>query len=116
MAESFGFLLDTAIRRFDAVCTRHAGRIPPGQADARMLASRRRLLVDRAFADDWIVSDERADQVEATIAALEAPTTESDEATRLDRFALLVLAALERRRPERLARDAMDMPLTVELL
>lgn len=116
MAESFGFLLDTAIRRFDVVCSRHARRDPPGRADARMLASRRRLLVERAFADDWVVSDERASQVEATIADLEAPTTESDEATRLDRFALLVLTALERRRPERLARDALDMPLTVEML
>jgi hypothetical protein len=116
MAESFGFLLDTAIRRFDAVCTRHARRSPPGSADARMLASRRRLLVERAFADDWVVSDERARDVEATIAMLEAMTTEADEATRLDRFALQVLTALERRRPERLARDALDMPLTVEML
>jgi hypothetical protein len=116
MAETFGFLLDTAIRRFDAVCTSHARRTPPGTADTKMLASRRRLLVERAFADDWVVSDERVRDVEATIAALEAPTSESDEATRLDRFALLVLTALERRRPERLARDALDMPLTVEML
>lgn len=115
MTDSFGFLLDTAIRRFDAVCTRHARRDPPGGADVRILASRRRLLVDRAFADDWIVPDDRAEQVDAAINGLES-ADELEEATMLDRFPLIVLAALERRRPERLARDALDTPLVVETL
>jgi hypothetical protein len=115
MTDSYGYLLDTAIRRFDAVCARHARRVPPGDADVRILASRRRLLVDRAFAQDWIVPDERVVQVDSAIENLES-ATDREEAVMLDRFAFLVLAALERRRPERLARDAMDTPLIVEAL
>ena len=116
MAESFGFLLDGPVRRFDAACARHARRMPAGPADVRMLAARRRLLVERAFAADWIVPEERLRRVEAAMRELDAAIDPVDEAIRLDRFAFLVLAALERRSPDRLTRDTLEGPLLVESL
>ena len=116
MAETFGYLVDTAIRRFDTIAARHARRTPPGPADIRLLAARRRLLVERAFATDWIVPDERVRRIEATMQQLESASDPEDEAMRLDRFPFLVLAALERRNPERLTREALDVPLLVESL
>jgi hypothetical protein len=116
MAETFGFLLDAAVRRYDAACARHARRVPPGPADVRMLAARRRLLVERAFAADWIVPDERLRRVEASIRELDGAVDAAEETIRLDRFAFLVLAALERRSPDRLTRDSLEMPLLVESL
>jgi hypothetical protein len=116
MAETFGYLLDTAIRRFDAIAARHARRMPPGSADVRMLAARRQLLVERAFAADWIVPDDRAHRIEAAMEELDSSTHAGDEVMRLDRFPFLVLAALERRNPERLTREALDVPLLVESL
>jgi hypothetical protein len=116
MAETFGSLLDTAVRRFDAACARHAQRSPVGPADSRMLAARRRLLVERAFAADWIVPEERLRRVEAAMGELDVALDPVEEALRLDRFAFLVLDALERRSPDRLTRDTLDVPLLVESL
>jgi hypothetical protein len=104
-AEPSGALLERALDTYDDLASRHALRRPPGPADRTLVAARRALLITRSRSQEWIVPLPAVVLVERLIEGLDAIETVDDEAKWLDRFALDVLDAIERRSTGRRDRD-----------
>jgi hypothetical protein len=104
-AEPSGALLERALDTYDDLASRHSLRRPPGPADPSVVAARRALLITRARSQEWIVPVPSVVVVERLIERLDGLETVKEEADWLDRFALDVLDAIERRNTGRRDRD-----------
>jgi hypothetical protein len=104
-AELSGALLERALDTYDDLASRHALRRPAGPADRTLVAARRALLITRSRSQEWIVPLPAVVLVERLIEGLDAIETVDEEAKWLDRFALDVLDAIERRSTGRRDRD-----------
>ncbi len=104
-AELSGALLERALDTYDDLASRHALRRPPGPADRDLVAARRALLITRSRSQEWIVPLPAVVVVERLIERVDDIETTEEEADWLDRFALDVLDAIERRSTGRRDRD-----------
>jgi hypothetical protein len=104
-AEPSGALLERALDTYDDLASRHALRRPPGPADPSLVIARRALLITRARSQEWVVPVPAVVVVERLIVRVDDVETIEEEADWLDRFALDVLDAIERRGTGRRDRD-----------